>query len=96
MNTGEYVIGVMNHGGTLLLRRYDKRKVDKNAIEFLFEQICTTDYDFGFNYYHLVEGQIGELRILIIAEIDAISQEDGNSIELATQQGDYNHNDPKT
>jgi hypothetical protein len=82
MNNEDYVIGVQRFGPTLFLRRYDHRIVDMNDYGHRFEQICTPNYHLAANYYQLVEGHFDNLTTLITAETDAISEQNGEAIEL--------------
>jgi hypothetical protein len=81
MNNEDYVIGVQRFGPTLFLRRYDHRIVNMNDYGHRFEQMCTPNYHLTANYYQLVEGCFGNLRTLITAETDAISEQN-EAIEL--------------
>jgi hypothetical protein len=53
-----------------------------------FEQMCTPNYHPRATYHRLVEGYIGDLRTLIAAEIDAISEGNGVAIELKCKSDD--------
>jgi hypothetical protein len=90
INREEYVMGVIRYGNTLLLRRYDRQEpMDMNFFAHVFKQMCTPDYPPGASYKKLIEGNIGNLRTLITAETDAVSRENGNSIELkCKREGD--------
>jgi hypothetical protein len=46
----------------------------------------TTSGNLNGNYHQLIEGKIGELRILMLGETDAIRRENGESIELKCQR----------
>ncbi|CAF1509011.1 unnamed protein product [Adineta ricciae] len=85
----DYIISVARVGSTIFLRRHPSyRSVDRNDVGFRFEQMCTIQNGFVDGTYHrLVEGRIGELRVLILAETDAVKQENfRESIELKCQQ----------
>ncbi|CAF3858825.1 unnamed protein product [Rotaria sp. Silwood1] len=88
MNDEDYIISVVRIDSTLFLRRYAAYSgIDRNDVGYRFEQMCTTkNGSFDGNYHQLIEGRIGELRTLILAETDAIKQENGESIELKCQQ----------
>ncbi|CAF1476467.1 unnamed protein product [Adineta ricciae] len=88
-NNEDYIISVARVGSTIFLRRHPSyRSVDRNDVGFRFEQMCTIQNGFVDGTYHrLVEGRIGELRVLILAETDAVKQENfRESIELKCQQ----------
>lgn len=76
-----YAIGVRKMGSMLFLRRHDHRVVDMSDVGHRFEQMCTPDYNVHASYHELVEGCIGDLRMLISAETDAVT-EDNKAIEL--------------
>ncbi|CAF1272770.1 unnamed protein product [Adineta steineri] len=95
MNAEKYAVGVMRYGRTLLLRRYDRRSINRNNVGFLFEEMCTPSYPPGAEYKYLIEGRIGTLRALVTAEIDAVSNENtqtNNSIELTCRKEEKIHN----
>ena len=90
MNRERYAIGVIRYGNTLLLRRYDDQKsIDMNDVGHVFDQMCTANYQPGSTYKQLIEGNIGNFRTLITADIDAVSQENGSTIELKCRR-DHN------
>ncbi|CAF1360293.1 unnamed protein product [Adineta steineri] len=82
MNKGDYVISVMKFGSTLFLRRHDDKRGEWNNVGQQFERMCTPGYHRIGTYNQLIEGHIGNLRTIIVAETDAISIEDGKAIEL--------------
>ncbi|CAF1204683.1 unnamed protein product [Rotaria sordida] len=88
MNDEDYIISVVRIDSTVFLRRYATyNHVDRNDVGYRFEQMCTMKSgSFDGNYHQLIEGRIGELRILVLAETDAIKQENGESNELKCQQ----------
>jgi hypothetical protein len=95
MNNEEYGMGVIRYGNTLLLRRYDHQiSMNTNSPGIVFKRMCTPNYPPGAGYKKLIEGNIGNLRTLITAEIDAVSQENGKPIELkCKREGDDRHFD---
>lgn len=76
-----YAIGVRKMDSVLFLRRHDRRVVDMNDFGLRFERMCTPDYHVNASYHELVEGCIGDLRMLISAETDAVTK-DNKAIEL--------------
>ena len=94
MNDEDYVIGVERFGRTLFFRRYDDRKTNLNDQGHLFEQMCTVQYDNQTSYHHLVEGNIGALKVLISAEIDAVDRATGEPIELKSRINSTHIRDP--
>jgi len=87
MNKGQYVIGVIRYGNTLLLRRYDhQRAMNLNDVGQVFKQMCTPDYPPDASYKKLIEVNIGNLRTLITTDINAVSQENGK-IKLKCKSG---------
>ena len=90
MNAEEYIIGVIRRGGTLFLRRYDNRPVNRNDPGHLFKQMCTPGYTLPAEYKHLIAGNIGTFRTLITAEIDAVSPDNGSCLQLKCPQRGVN------
>jgi hypothetical protein len=91
MNNENYTIGVVRFGSTIFLRRYDTyRTIDKNDIGYRFEQMCTPNSYLDGNYLQLIEGKIGTLKTLIIAEVDGIERRTGQSIELKCHKNSGN------
>jgi hypothetical protein len=84
MNDEDFIITVVRFGSTLFLRRYaDYREIDRNDSGYRFEQMCTTtSKNLDGDYHQLMDGRIGEFRILILGETDAIQRDNGQSIEL--------------
>jgi len=84
MNNEDFVITVVLFDSTLFLRRYaNYRAINKNDPGYRFEEMCTTTmYNLEGDYHQLIEGQIGDLRILMLGETDAIRRGNGESIEL--------------
>jgi hypothetical protein len=90
MNDEDFVITVTRFDSTLLLRRYAAyNRIDRNDPGYRFEQMCTTnDGYYDGNYQQLIEGQIGELRTLMLGETDSIRRENRDSVELKCQRRD--------
>lgn len=87
MNDEDFVITVVRFDSTLFLRRYASyHKINKNDRGYLFEQMCTsTGGSVNGSYHQLIEGRIGQLRILMLGETDAVRRENNESIELKCQ-----------
>lgn len=90
MNDEDFVITVVRFDSALFLRRYPAyHGIDRNDPGYLFEQMCTTtDGSFNGDYLQLIEGQIGELKILMLGETDSIKRENNESIELKCHRRD--------
>ena len=88
MNDEDFVINVVRFDSALFLRRYPTYKgINRNDSGYLFEQMCTTtDGSFNGNYLQLIEGRIGELKILMLGETDSIRRENDESIELKSHR----------
>ncbi|CAF1686932.1 unnamed protein product [Rotaria magnacalcarata] len=84
LNDEDYIISVMRFDNTIFLRRHAAyHSIDRNDKGYRFEEMCTTTSNYlNGDYHQLTEGRIGELRTLILAETDAIKQENGEAIEL--------------
>ncbi|CAF0824157.1 unnamed protein product [Adineta steineri] len=72
MNKENYVISVKRFGTTLFLRRHDNQHRNVDDVGHRFERMCKPDYNLDASYNLLVEGNIGTLKTLIIAETDAV------------------------
>jgi hypothetical protein len=81
-NKEDYVLSVMKFGSTLFLRRHHDDGIRENDVGRRFERMCTPGYHLTASYNQLIEGHMGNLRTLIIAETDAVSRENGKAIEL--------------
>lgn len=93
-NDEDFVISVVRFNATLFLRRFAKNRVrNKNDVGFQFEDICTVKQRRKFDYNQLTEGQIGENRILMMGEVDAIRTENGDAIELKSKKSNVTNQD---
>lgn len=82
-NDEDFVINVALFGSTLFLRRFtDYRTTNKNDVGFRFEEMCTVGCNSSFNYNELIDGQIGNYKILMMGETDAVNKVNGESVEL--------------
>ncbi|CAF2107848.1 unnamed protein product [Rotaria magnacalcarata] len=88
LNDEDYIISVMRFDNTIFLRRHAAYySIDRNDKGYRFEEMCTTTSNYlDGDYHQLTEGRIGELRTLILAETDAIKQENGEAIELKSHK----------
>lgn len=81
-------------GSTLFLRRFSSyRTTNKNDVGFRFEEMCTTNSTSNVDFNQLIDGRIGNYRILMMGETDAIDRLSGASIELKCKKSNATKSD---
>jgi hypothetical protein len=91
MNNEDYVISVQKRGRTLFLRRHDRRTMNMRAMGHRFEEMCRPQYQLKATYHRLIEGRVGGLRTLITAETDAVSEGNGDAVEVECRSEESMH-----
>ncbi|KAG4070817.1 hypothetical protein HA402_011043 [Bradysia odoriphaga] len=73
MNDEDFVVNVVRFESTLYLRRFSQyRTSDKNNIGFRFEEMCVSGRKDNFDFNQLIDGKIGEFKVLMMGEVDTI------------------------
>lgn len=86
-NDDKCVVNIVRFGSTLFLRRFSKHgTVNKNDVGYRFEEMCTTNGVSNVDFNILTDGRIGEYRILMMSETDAIDPVNGKSVELKSKK----------
>ncbi len=89
-----FVVSVVRIGSTLFLRCFSRHHTtNKNDVGFRFEAMCTTNSTSNVNFNQLIDGRIGNYRILMMGETDAIDKQTGASIELKCSRSNASNSD---